>query len=32
VATVPLAVLLLTLTWGPIRDDVCNGRFWSSHA
>lgn len=32
VATVPLAVLLVTLTWGPIRDDARNGRFWSGHA
>lgn len=32
VATVPLAVLLITLTLGPISDDVRSGRFWSSHA
>lgn len=29
VATIPLAVVLMVLTWGPIRDDVKNGRFAS---
>ena len=29
VATVPLAVLLMVLTWGPMMDDVRNGRFAS---
>lgn len=30
IATVPLAILLVVLTWGPIIDDVRNGRFASA--
>ena len=29
IATVPLAILLMVLTWGPLLDDVRNGRFAS---
>ncbi len=29
VATVPLAIVLIVLTWGPILDDLRNGRFAS---
>lgn len=29
IATVPLAIVLLVLTWGPILDDLRNGRFVS---
>ena len=30
IATVPLAIVLIVLTWGPILDDLRNGRFASS--
>ncbi len=32
IATVPLALLLLALTWGPIVDDLKNGKFVSGPA
>jgi uncharacterized membrane protein YoaK (UPF0700 family) len=32
IATVPLALLLLVITWGPIQDDVRHGRFASGPA
>jgi uncharacterized membrane protein YoaK (UPF0700 family) len=30
VSTVPLAILLMVVTWGPLMDDVQNGRFASA--
>jgi uncharacterized membrane protein YoaK (UPF0700 family) len=29
IATVPLAMVLIVLTWGPVLDDLRNGRFAS---